>query len=207
MRLIAIAAVSVCFLFASGCSKSKSTEWLPAEPMVSEGVLACEAMVSRFDQMSVDTATEEELVHAMTEARDSFGRCDTQFRSAGTTRGERALYAHRIDQVRLHELLFEATLSRRFDNMTGYCVILRDMVRVLAQSVADMEVVFESGKIKGEEERTLGELYQLDIRSLELLSVQLSVTCDGGPPPRAQPRQRTGAGTRGGAGSGTSAPN
>lgn len=188
MRWMWSFALSACFLSSFGCSKSKKSDWLPAEPMVSEGVLACEAMVERFDKMNVDTATEAELERAMNEARDSFERCDLQFRSAGTTRGERALYAHRADQVRLHELLFEATLSRRFDGMTGYCVILRDMVRVLAQSIETMDAAFAAGKMNQNDERRLGELYQLDLKALEVLGVQLNVTCDGAPPPRAQPR-------------------
>lgn len=194
--LFAILLIAIASLNAA-CSKQSSSEWFPDEPMVSEGVLACEAMVERFDKMNIETATELELEAAMKTASDSFDRCDRQFKSAGRTQAERAFYAHRSDQIRIHELLFEATLSRRFDEMTGYCVILRDIVRVLAGSIESMDNFFASNKLSAEDERQLGELYQLDVQSLELLSVQLTVTCDGLPPPRATPRTSPAQRTRG----------
>lgn len=177
--------VAITLLTQPACSKQGTSEWLPDEPMVSEGVLACEAMLDRFDKMDIEAATEEELEAAMTTAAESFDRCDRQFRGAGRSKAEIAFYAHRADQIRIHELLFEATLSRRFDQMTGYCVILRDMVRVLAESVESMDQFFANNRVSAEDERRLGELYQLDLKSLELLSVQLNVTCDGLPPSRA----------------------
>lgn len=173
----------------TACSK-QNNEWLSDEPMISEGVLACEAMIERFDRMDIETATEAELETAMTAARDSFERCDRQFRTAGRSHADRAFYEHRSDQIRIHELLFEATLSRRFDQMTGYCVILRDIVRVLAQSIEVMDVALEDKRLSEGDVRRLGELYQLDLQSLELLSVQMQVTCDGAPPPRVRPRSR-----------------
>lgn len=169
-----------------GCNK-QSDVWLPETPMVSEGVLACEAMLNRFDAIDVETATEAELDAAMRLAGESYERCDRQFSSAAETPADRAFYSQRSDQVRIYELLFEATLSRRFDNMTGYCVILRDMVRVLARSIENMDHAFDNTRLSEDEVRRLGELYQLDLQSLELLSVQLSVTCDGNPPPRSTP--------------------
>ena len=186
-------AVGALLLFAllatfTGCNK-QSDLWLPETPMVSEGVLACEAMLNRFDTIDVETATEAELDAAMRVAGESYERCDRQFRGAAQTRADHAFYSQRSDQVRIYELLFEGTLSRRFDNMTGYCVILRDMVRVLARSIENMDDAFDNARLSEDDVRRLGELYQLDLQSLELLSVQLSVTCDGNPPPRANPRE------------------
>lgn len=176
--LIALLAVMALI---SGCNKQQSSEWIPDEQMISEGFLACTTMLDNFDAFDMENATEQELESAMQLAHRSYERCKRQFDQNAKNGAERAFAAHRTAQIRVYELLFESVLSRRFDAMAGYCVILRDILKVLAADLKNLETTADEVKLTPDEERRLAKLYQIDLQTVQVLGVQMRLTCDGVP--------------------------
>lgn len=177
-RILATAIALATFALFPACAKNKQDDsLLPAIPMVSEGVLACESMLRTFDRTNPDEASEQELMRLMVQARDSRAMCERQFLANAERPADKAFYRHRAKQFRLNELVFEAALSRRFDAFAGYCVILGDMRDSIVEGMETMNEFFAKERPRGEDLRRLTELYRLDAHSLEVLSTQMSVTC------------------------------
>lgn len=168
-------------LVATACNKQTSSEWIPDEMMASEGTIACSAMLEQFDSFNTETASEEELVAAMKLADRSYERCSRQFEMAANTKAERAFAVHRTTEIHVYSLLFESALSRRFDGMAGYCVILRDILKVLALGLKHLETTADEIKLSDDERRQLIKVYEIDLQTVEILGVQMRIACDGVP--------------------------
>lgn len=179
--LRALGVLFIALLCNAACNKQASSEWIPDEQMVSEGFLACSTMLDNFDALDMETATEQELEAAMHLAGRSYERCKRQFEQNAKNKAELAFAAHRTAQIHVYELLFESALSRRFDAMAGYCVILRDILKVLASDLKNLETTADEVKLTPDEERRLGKLYQIDLQTVQVLGVQMRLTCDGVP--------------------------
>lgn len=165
----------------TACNKQLSSEWIPEEQMASEGVIACTAMLEHFNEVNMETATEAELEAAMQLADRSYERCKRQFEIAANTKAEQAFAAHRIAQIHVYELLFESALSRRFDAMAGYCVILRDILKVLAMGLKHLETTAEEVKLSDDQRRQLIKVYEIDLQTVEILGVQMRIACEDVP--------------------------
>lgn len=145
--------------------------------MQSEGVLTCEALLDEFARLDSEEATEDELVAAMEKADQTADACALLFQEQATGRGDELLFAHRSEQLRLFSLFFEAALSRRFDSFSGYCAILSDLVRIIIEGINQEQLAIESGKLSPEDERKVRELLQLDVQTLEIVSIQVDSRC------------------------------
>lgn len=168
-------------MVATACNKQLSTEWIPEERMASEGIIACTGMLEHFNELNTETASEEEFVAAMNLANRSYDRCKRQFEAAANTKAEIAFAAHRTAEIHVYDLLFESVLSRRFDAMKGYCVILRDILKVLVLGLQHLENTGNEIKLNEDERRQLIKLYEIDLQTVEILGVQMRVACDGVP--------------------------
>lgn len=177
-----IAMLLVVCIAGIGCNKQHSSEWIPEEQMASEGLLACSAMLDQFDAFDTETASEEALERAMEQARNSYDRCKRQFEDAAKNQAEYAFAAHRTAQIYVYELLFEAALSRRFDGMKGFCVIMRDILKVIATDLENLQQTADTVDLSPEEERQLAKLYQIDLQTVQILDVQMRLSCEGVPP-------------------------
>lgn len=178
LPLFAVVALAGMTLALSAC-RPPSSEWIPDEEMVSEGVLACEELLNQLERVDPEAASETELEAAIVSAERNEERCSNQLASAGSTPGERAFYQHRASELRFFVYLFEGALSRRFDEYEGYCVILRDIIELLAEGLDEMNTtMMEAGDITEAEGRRLRELMVLDLQTLELMSVEWNATCD-----------------------------
>lgn len=179
-QLCILAALAL-LLGMSACNKQQSSEWIPEEQMASEGLLACSGMLDQFDAFDTETASEGELERAMDQARNSYERCKRQFEDAAKNQAERAFAAHRTAQIYVYELLFEAALSRRFDGMKGFCVIMRDIMKVIATDLENLQHTANTVSLDDEEKRQLAKLYQIDLQTVQILDVQMRLSCDGVP--------------------------
>ena len=184
----AVAALAVVSMAVGGCAgRTTGSDWIPDEPMVSEGVLACEELIRRLGEMDLDSATESEIERAMIAADEAEPRCRRQFRAAGVTHGEMILLEHRADELLIYTLLLEATLARRFDDMQGYCPILREIAHLLIIGVTKMDDELQGRRLDAAARAQIRELMTLDLQTLDVLSVQLAAACEGY---RPSPRRR-----------------
>lgn len=158
--------------------RQPESEWIPEEEMVREGVLACEEMLHQLERVDPETASDEELEAAIAAAERNEARCRNQLSGAGSTPGERAFYVHRADEIRFFVYLFEAALSRRFDGYEGYCVILHDIMTLLAEGIETMNATLLEEEMDDLSRRRLRELMILDLQTLELMSVESNETCE-----------------------------
>jgi hypothetical protein len=170
-RLVAVAAFAALILAACGSGQEDS------EVMLNEGVLTCEAMLEEFAAIDEESATEAVLSDAMNRADEAAEACETRFSRSADSEGDQLLFAHRSDQLRLFSLFFEAALSRRFDNFDGYCDILGDIVRVLVEGINEERQALEAGNLSDEDLRKVRELLELDVKTLEVVSVQVGANC------------------------------
>jgi hypothetical protein len=170
-RLLGVIALAAFALSACGSGQEES------EVMLSEGVLTCEAMLEEFAAIDEESATEDALSSAMHRADEAAEACETRFSRNADSEGDQLLFAHRSDQLRLFSLFFEAALSRRFDGFDGYCDILGDIVRLLVEGINEERQALDSGNLSDEDRRKVRELLELDVKTLEVVSVQVGANC------------------------------
>ncbi len=136
----------------------------------------CDSILFDLHDVSLNEASEEELVNAMNQADGAADRCELILPSTNVF--ESLFSAHKVRGLRIHGLWFEAALSRRFDGNDGYCAILSDAFDLLALSIWEIDsVLTSSDQVSGSDEIELRELRDLDLEALDVLYMGIESAC------------------------------
>lgn len=153
-------------------------EVAPAGPqIVTERAQACRTMLSEFVRMDLRTMPEADIERAMDRASSQQVACSAAFDDEARSVGEEQMAQHEGRQFSLYSLMFEGTLSERFDNYAGYCDIVADMFQLLLTNVGELEATLVAGDLPESERLQLVELRDLDLEAIDVLFIASEEHC------------------------------
>lgn len=173
MRRLDRAVVLVGVLLTAACGGRQQTR----QTMPDERLLACDGLLERLAQVDTSTASESSLESAMNEADGAYSVCADAWRDEAESPADMVFAGHRVAQLELRSLMFEAALSQRFDNMANYCAIVEDLFALILLSLAELENAIVSGDFRGEELRSFEELRDLDLETIDVLLTATAEFC------------------------------
>lgn len=145
--------------------------------IVTERAQACRTMLREFVSVDTREMTEAELEAAMQRASANATPCGDAFDAEADTPGERQMAQHEGRQFQLYALMFEGTLSERFDDYAAYCPIVADTFQLLLANIAELEAVLQRDDVAEDERSQLAELRDLDLEALDVLFIASEEHC------------------------------
>ena len=164
-----------------GCSSAESTrradgdsEFNDLWPSVAR---ECLDLLESYERTDLDEASEEELQRQMQESEANQETCAEAFTRVYDGSGGTVMADHLARSLTLHALQAELALSARFDQMSGYCEILVELIEALRDDTEELDRFLREGDPPEEDLRHLGPLLELTVQSLQVSLLDYTETC------------------------------
>lgn len=166
---------------AAACSGP--TEQVRYEPETEEEIMwheiaaECLDIIEIYQATNPETASEAELERQMAEADANRDVCRQAFQEAYHGPGGEVMGRHLSGSLVVHSLQAELALSQRFDEMEGYCAILEELIRSLADDVRELDEYLRDDP-SDSDLRHLSPLFDLTVQTLQISMLDYGEACD-----------------------------
>ncbi|MCA9562790.1 MAG: hypothetical protein KC561_04830 [Myxococcales bacterium] len=179
--VLALSLAGSLFACGGGSSTTSTTSMGEVSPddASDELTLARECLdrLENYQLTDLETVTEDVLVSQMNEAHDMKTDCEVALRNQYRGPGAEVMATHLGRSFEQHALRTELALSERFDEMAGYCGILRDIIGSLSRDFEEITEYVESGQMDDEDARRLRSLAELTFQALQISILDFSESC------------------------------
>ena len=139
----------------------------------------CMEILNIYQRTDLESVSENELVRQMQESAANEALCSEALTRAYQGPGGSTMAVHLGRTISLHSLHAELALSQRFDNLSGYCNILEDVIEHLVEDMGLLEERLRDFSSPDDNDwQHLAPLYELSRQTLELSVIDRHLHCE-----------------------------